>query len=331
MPNFLSAIAAILKLSIIVCFLALCLIFTYTFIVTISSEDKIREMVYRTEFLVSMFLRGEDKTSNFLIRTSEMPSFPDGYIDSVSDHGSIASWVVECVLPKDVNNIPVSLERDVRFRPAFFQPYGGYSSFDENSEAATRKLNNQERALIYLSNVLANQRITLSERSKSSYIFWQFSTIVSIVIGMITTILVSISSTEFGRGDGLSQRVIRVFAIVFPALGTAAAAIIAFYSPQTVYNQSSRTVASIAQLHSQMAMEIWRLGCVDNEQDGDRKSVEASLNDWAKRYVDIQAVSNAAGGASDIQGSPDKGKGDQTPPVDPAVQGAAPPPNKPPT
>jgi hypothetical protein len=124
-----------------------------------------------------------------------------------------------------------------------------------------------DKALIELSKILAEQRLELSRKVRSWHAFWEFGTIVSILIGMITTILVSLSATEIGRGDGPRQHTVRVLAIVFPALGTATAAIIGFYSPQAEWTQASRTLASETQLHGQMAISAWALDCPGENAD----------------------------------------------------------------
>jgi len=91
----------------------------------------------------------------------------------------------------------------------------------------------------------SEQRVGFMPKVRLTYFYWELATLISIAIGMVTTILVSVSSTEFGRGDGADQRLIRVLAIIFPALGTATAAVISFYTPQVEWGQVSRTLASV--------------------------------------------------------------------------------------
>jgi hypothetical protein len=159
--------------------------------------------------------------------------------------------------------------------------------------------------LFGLSASLAKQRIFLRSKAQSAYLFWQISTLVTIALGMITTILVSLSSTEFGRDDGSVQRVIRFLAIVFPALGTAAAAAVAFYGPQAEWSQSSRTLASLGQLHGQMGLAVWKLECQQAPTQLDLISV--ALDDWSKRYSDIQTLASAAGQSNGTGGSTGSG------------------------
>jgi len=155
------------------------------------------------------------------------------------------------------------------------------------------QLNRSEHNLIQLSNELSEQRVGLIPKVRSAYFFWQLATLISIAIGMITTILVSVSSTEFGRGDGPHQRLIRVLAIIFPALGTATAAVISFYSPQAEWGQASRTLASETQLHDEIALTVWKLTCPTTDADDSVKPLTDRLENWSKRYIEIQTIPNA--------------------------------------
>jgi hypothetical protein len=175
------------------------------------------------------------------------------------------------------------------------------------------RLNRSQHTLIQLSKELSEQRIGLIPKARSAHFFWEVATVISIAIGMITTILVSVSATEFGRGDGRSQRLIRMFAIIFPALGTATAAMISFYSPQTEWGQASRTLASETQLHDQMALTVWRLTCPTTDTDDSAKPLADNLENWSKRFIDIQTIPNASGtpGGNQGQGGGNEGSGTQ--------------------
>ena len=124
--------------------------------------------------------------------------------------------------------------------------------------------------------------------------FYEILQLSLIFVGMLTTITVSISSSEFGRGEGLRPRLFRFSAIILPILGTALAGVVAFYSLQARWNQAGTTLASLAQLQSQMAIDVWKLRCTDDDpkdNDGDRKLI----SEWSRRYAEILSVSAAAG------------------------------------
>jgi uncharacterized membrane protein YgcG len=170
--------------------------------------------------------------------------------------------------------------------------------------------NRSEHNLIQLSKQLSEQRIRLIPKVRATYSFSQLATLIAIAIGMITTILVSVSATEFGRGDGPPQRLIRVLAIIFPALGTATAAVVSFYSPQAEWVQASRTLASETQLHDEIALTIWKLTCpTPDTDDSSAKPLTDNLESWSKRYIDLQTVPNASGAPGVNQGGGSSGGG----------------------
>jgi hypothetical protein len=210
------------------------------------------------------------------------------HMDVISYHAAIRSWVMGCIGFDDWEDMPLRIKR------IFVLPVESWSGSDSSGPLLEGRMpNHRERALIQLSSILAFQGIALRSKVQSAYFFWQCTSLIAIVLGMITTILVSVSSTEFGRGDGRNQRLIRLLAIIFPALGTAVAAIIAFYSPQAEWSQASRTLASVNQLHGQVALGVWKLKC-PTADDEDAKLFTTTIEDWSKRFHDIQAISSIA-------------------------------------
>lgn len=153
----------------------------------------------------------------------------------------------------------------------------------------------QEQTVLELSRNIFNQRVRLREKVEASYRLWQWTVWITIGLGLATTVLVSLSTSEFGKGDNPRHAAIRILAIVFPALGTAAAAIVAFYAPQAEWAQSSRSQAALSLLHNQIAFELWKHPCPD-DLDGDDKRAAATqkLKDqiqiWSTRYTDLQAI-----------------------------------------
>lgn len=171
----------------------------------------------------------------------------------------------------------------------------------------SRQLFQNELKLTRLSRNIVFDRSGLRIQSRASFFYWEIGTWISITLGMLTTILVSLSSTEFGRDAGNLQRLIRMLAIVFPALGTATAALIAFYSPQAQWNLSSRTLASLTQLQDQMATEVWKKDCINAPNDEEDAALGRSLDEWYKRYLDISAISTASGSSGPTNGTPGDG------------------------
>jgi hypothetical protein len=220
----------------------------------------------------------EDMYSGSAFRRSIMP-----------DHMTVVRWVQECIglQPGERPPGPINAYFEIPSRSM-------NSGYTERNilPPHIRPINSIEKAFLQLSGTLVEQRTSLNDVVTSSYFYWQLATILTIGIGMITTILVGVSSTEFGRGDGQQQRIIRLMAIVFPALGTASAAIIGFYSPQAQWGQSSRTLTSVSSLHSQISQAIWAAPCSGpNASAKDLGDLRALFSQWTKRYNDIQTVS----------------------------------------
>jgi uncharacterized membrane protein YgcG len=233
------------------------------------------------------------------------------YNSVIPNHGAISEWVQQCIGIKPGMEVPMLVTSQ------FWLPsiqYRGivWGASDNVWPKDIQELTRGERALVQLSAAISDQRLALTVKVRSAYSFWEYATMASIVIGMITTILVSVSSTEFGRGEGRTQRMIRVLAIIFPVLGTATAGVINFYSPQAEWGQASRTLASLTQLQGQMALAVWKLKCPPTDtDDSSANPLTSALDDWSKRYVDIQTIASATGASSAGQGGGPSGSGGQ--------------------
>jgi hypothetical protein len=222
-----------------------------------------------------------------------------------SDHDAISGWVMDCMKVQTLSDLSAETI-SVLTQPFPYQRFISSANTEtklpDKHSQSTRLLFHSEHSLLVLSQTLSTQRIWSRRKVTATYQFWEITSIITIGLGMLTTILVSLSSTEFGRGERHSQRLVRIFAIVFPALGTAAAAIIAFYGPQAEWGQASRALAGMAQLHGQMAIDVWKLPCISKDDDESAKKVATALDGWSKRYVDIQTVSTATDGSANPGG-----------------------------
>jgi hypothetical protein len=224
------------------------------------------------------------------------------------DHAAISDWVGYCIGVGPGDKALQATQRTflTPSQKLLTHPFAVEPKWPDG----VHQLNRSEHNLIQLSVHLSEQRLRLIPKVRSADFFSQLATLIAITIGMITTILVSVSSTEFGRGDGPPQRLIRVLAIIFPALGTATAAVISFYSPQAEWGQASRTLASDTQLHDEIALTVWKLTCpTPGTDDSSAKPLTDSLESWSKRYIDIQTVPNVSGAPGGNQGGGSSGGG----------------------
>lgn len=229
--------------------------------------------------------------------------------DIYNNHNTIINWVLDCTGAKEPDVFAAPIRND--FVLGYFFNYESSNDVNKLLPQEVRIPSHIERAVLTLSKEIASQRQDAAQRADSAYSLWQLTSIITIVLGLFTTILVSLSSTEFGRGDSTIPRAIRILAIVFPALGTASAAVVAFYGPQADWAQASRTLTSLTQLHDQIATGVWNLKCMRVEGDDDEKKIKTQLDEWSRRYIDIQTVSNATGGSSTTSDQAPKPPGDQ--------------------
>ncbi|QND57480.1 hypothetical protein [Mesorhizobium huakuii] len=207
-----------------------------------------------------------------------------------SDHNSVTSWLLNCVGASKFDDLP---EESKQFLTPFI-----FLSYNDENTSKLRPFFAGERVLGALSKDITMKRVYWSAQANGAYSQWQFATWITISIGMLTTIFVSLSTTEFGRGEGTTQRVVRTLAVVFPALGTAAAAIVGFYGPQADWSQASRSLASLSQLHGQLAIEIWKQNCIKSPGDQNEIDLKPLLEGWSKRYIDIETLSNTSNTAA---------------------------------
>ncbi|MBV9859569.1 MAG: hypothetical protein JO038_05645 [Alphaproteobacteria bacterium] len=219
---------------------------------------------------------------------TEAPRPQDPHLESVRlAHSAVFTWISGCMGFHAASEIPEDI-----IQTASLSGEGSTASSDDVSlkQGQRDRFFHAESALIITSKAISQQRLSLRTKADLAYRFWEVTSIVSIGLGMLTTIIVSLSTTVFGRAEGPLGLTLRVLAVVFPALGTAVAATIAFYGPQAEFSQASRSLASLTQLHEQMATGVYDLKCIESDGDEAAKDAAKHADDWAKRYVDILTV-----------------------------------------
>jgi hypothetical protein len=227
-------------------------------------------------------------------------------------HMSIVEWILNCNGVLEPNNMPQEIKN--MYLGYYFAAQAPLREGDRRGTILPP--DNVHRSLIQLSHDIWSDRYTLYQHTKSAYLALQIATFVTIGLGLLTTVLVSLSSTPFGQGTTNGAIAIRIFAIVFPALGTASAAVVAFYGPQAVWNQSNYALANLGQLHGQISSTVWENQCSDSSRSKISDDLKDSIKRWRTRYIEIQAVPNPntqAGGASSGSSSSGDSGGVRTP------------------
>jgi hypothetical protein len=206
------------------------------------------------------------------------------------NHRSIGDWVAQSIGFDSVDDLPAAFINRFSLRlhgQAPADPWAEKPPIEGFSSLAYR--------ILTLSKTIRDDTAIYWDRRRQGYRNVQASTWITIGIGLITTVLVSLRSTDFGTGSTGAARLVQILAIVFPAVGTAAAAIIGFYGFSDRMGRASHTLNSLRQLHGHMAVEIWSLDPAGAKAaDADFvKTFGDLLKDWEKRYVDIKDVAEA--------------------------------------
>ena len=218
-------------------------------------------------------------------------------------HWRVVGWVLECTNIKEIGKLPPYLRE-------FFDPTNvGMAALETSPE---RLPHHHEMALVQISRAIADHRQTLLARVRSTYHDAQVASLVTVILGFITTIVVSFNSTSFGQGQGRTQQSMRFLAIFLTALGTAVSAVVAFYGPQDEWNETRRTLSALTSLHNVIGLETWKLNCLEFDEGTKQLKPDSKANsnvmlkfeEWTKRYYEIQNVSGPSGLSEKTNGLP---------------------------
>lgn len=241
------------------------------------------------------------------------------------DHDAILAVGYSCPGPKDsAPTIKVSYQLLTMAADGPDQPSSGAApppmSLEEPSYILTA---------IVMSQHIAWARIALAEQTRWTFVSMQVFQWWVVVIGAITTVLISIKAISNERTS--SHLAIGIAAIIFSTAGTAIATMNSFYSPRVAHEQDQRSLQALQALHLELATAMTREG-----------SVCAPLNkgptDWrvkrikaiAQQYAAVMSASQAPSSApesDESSGTSDTptGSGGKTPPAaDLAASGASP-------
>jgi len=184
--------------------------------------------------------------------------------------GPLSSELLLAVLPTGENQRPLTVNQDTSHMPL--------------------KMTSFHRAAIYLSHAVARARVEAMGSAHDSYSRMQYFQIATVIIGAITTILISIKSTSIDN-TRLSL-LIGILAIIFSSVGTATSALNSFYSPREGYIKNQKSVSILRKLHMDIATTVSSQAesdtCTRMTEDNSKK-----VKEWSKQLGDLLDDSDA--------------------------------------
>ena len=178
--------------------------------------------------------------------------------------GPLSSELLLAVLPTGENQRPLTVNQDTSHMPL--------------------KMTSFHRAAIYLSHAVARARVEAMGSAHDSYSRMQYFQIATVIIGAITTILISIKSTSIDN-TRLSL-LIGILAIIFSSVGTATSALNSFYSPREGYIKNQKSLSVLRKLHMDIATTVSSQAesetCTRMTEDNSKR-----VKEWSKQLGDL--------------------------------------------
>jgi hypothetical protein len=208
-----------------------------------------------------------------------------------ADHEAIAVTVAQCFDWGDAYVSPGFLNKQLMLDMG---PTGDRLRYPKTPDAApskSLKLPSFLRAAIYLSDAITRARVELAGALSSNACVMRVLNIAMIIIGAITTTLISVKATAGSEQMKSSlYQIIGIAAIILSALGTMASGLNSFYNPQEQYSRHQKSLDMLKQLHVEVASAV-------SSQDLDmcraKMTEDASkkVKDWSARLAGIWQAS----------------------------------------
>ncbi|WP_157650742.1 hypothetical protein [Burkholderia ubonensis] len=171
------------------------------------------------------------------------------------DIDRIVSWIIECARVKEFSRLPAPIQSTLN-------PYAN----PDKELTESFEINHTAMRLAVLTRDISDARITQAEKAKNHHVIEQVVTWITIFLGLATTIIVALSSSELFKENPKTRTWLRIGAIAFPAIGTAAAAVVAFYNPAASFTRASHALLSLQQLQGQINSALWQTEGLDCRQ-----------------------------------------------------------------
>jgi len=224
-----------------------------------------------------------------------------------ADHQAIVFAVVPCLQLATLSDQPGPLSNELLLAVLPSGEKHPPRTVNQDTSYTPLKMTSFHRAAIYLSHAVARARVEAMGSAHDSYSRMQYFQIATVIIGAITTILISIKSTSIDN-TRLSL-LIGILAIIFSSVGTATSALNSFYSPREGYIKNQKSLSVLRKLHMDIATTVSSQAesdtCTRMTEDNSKK-----VKEWSKQLGDLL---DDSAGAQVIQG---QGGGKITPSTD---------------
>jgi hypothetical protein len=208
-----------------------------------------------------------------------------------ADHQAIVFAVVPCLQLATLSGQPGPLSSELLLTVPPTGEYQRHLTVNQDTSYTTLKMTSFHRAAIYLSHAVARARVEAMGSAYDSYSRMQYFQIATVIIGAITTILISIKSTSIDN-TRLSL-LIGILAIIFSSVGTATSALNSFYSPREGYIKNQKSLSVLRKLHMDIATTVSSQAesdtCTRMTEDNSKK-----VKEWSKQLGDL--LDDSAGG-----------------------------------
>lgn len=223
------------------------------------------------------------------VASRDNPPSPTELRKIVADRVLVERWIARCLALSDTRGAPAGLELQAA-------PPGG-------PPLDPRAVHPVYFRVAAMNNALAERRVAFDVHWSDAFVRAEVATWASVLLGLATTVMVALAATDLvdkatGKGTW-----IRVGALVLPAIGTAAAAAIAFYEPGALLASRKAQAAAAEQLHLQMGQGVWKLSCFDKPEAPLDTGQAALFEGWSQRFQELvprndAKASGGSGGAA---------------------------------
>jgi hypothetical protein len=207
------------------------------------------------------------------------------------DHEAIAMAIAQCLnRVGDLYNTSSLIYDQLYPSSAPTGIFWGRSS--STNTQFTPKLTTLQRSSVYLSNAIVRARVDTAIAVYDNYMRMNSYQIAIIVLGAITTILISIKAMSSDNKP--PYFIIGILAIVFSSIGTATSALNTFHGHRESYSRNQRSLATLRQIHHELAIMMSSEANPDNchqmTEDNNKR-----IKDWSTRLTAILNNAEAAG------------------------------------